>query len=308
MKPAHALSALVPAALAAFVPAFALAASTVVLPASACPNSDPIFANGFETTPAVPAQPSLGSGGTYPGNVTRTITVSGLGSRTYYLHLPAGYTPTRAWPLLLALRGTTQNTATARAAGAQQIRGDWTSVAESAGFIVLAPVGNAGSDPNYSGWGASGDGAEISADLDDAIAHYNVEQSRIYLWGFSAGAHYAHGLALENTNYFAAYGVSAGSLEQYACTDAGVPAQGIPACTTLLGGAQPKIPVDIHLGTTDPLASPPYTAAGDPARFEANGWTLNRNLYYTLFAGSHTYTVPQLGEIWNHLCPFALAQ
>ena len=110
---------------------------------------------------------------------------------------------------------------------------------------------------------------------------------------------------MNNTQYFAAYGVSAGSLEQYACTDNG---SYPPTCAALLGDAQPKIPVDIHLGNTDPLASPPYTAAGDPARFEANGWTLNRNLYYAMFAGGHTYTVAQLGEIWNHLCPFALAQ
>ncbi len=305
MKPALLLSALAASALAASIPTVAAAASTVVLPASMCPNSDPIFANGFEATPAVPSQPSLGSGGAYPGNVTRSVNVPGLGTRTYYLHVPAGYTPTRAWPLLLALRGTTANTQAARDAAAQQIRANWANWSDSAGFIVIAPVGNAGSNPNASGWGAPGDGAEISADLDDAIANYNVEKSRIYLWGFSAGAHYGHSLALNSPNYFAAYGVSAGSLELYACTDNG---SYPPTCAALLGGATPKIPVDIHLGTTDPLASPPYTAAGDPARFEANGWTLNRNLYYTLFAGGHTYTIAQLGEIWNHLCPFALAQ
>lgn len=304
MKLARAFFAFVPVALAAFVPTPACAASTVVLPASMCPNSDPIFANGFETTPPIPSQPSFGSGGAYPGNVARTITVGGLGSRTYHLHLPAGYTSTRAWPLLLALRGTTQNTAAARDSAAQQVRNNWNAPSEAGGFIVLAPVGNAGSNPNASGWGAPGDAAEISADLDDAIASYNVEQSRIYLWGFSAGAHYGHALALDNPDYFAAYGVSAGSLEKYACSDHG---QFTPTCTTLLGGAQPKIPVDIHLGNNDPLYLQ-YGAGGDPARFEANGWTLNRNLYYTLFAGNHTYTVAQLGEIWNHLCPFALAQ
>jgi predicted esterase len=304
MKPSRLLSALATSALTASVPTFASAASTVVLPASMCPNSDPIFADGFEATPAVPSQPSLGSGGAYPGNVTRSVSVGSLGSRNYYLHIPAGYTPTKAWPLLLVLRGSTQATLSAEDAAAQQVRANWASWSDSAGFIVVSVVGTS----TQGGWGAANDGMEISLDLDDAIANYNVERSRIYLWGFSAGAHYGHSLALSNPNYFAAYGVSAGSLEQYACTDAGVPAQGIPKCATLLGSATPKIPVDIHLGTTDPLASPPYTAAGDPARFEANGWTLNRNLYYTLFAGGHTYTVAQLGEIWNHLCPFALAQ
>lgn len=185
------------------------------------------------------------------------------------------------------------------AAAAQQVRNDWATRADSGGFIVIAPVGHS----TQGGWGASGDDVEIRAALDDAIASYNVERSRIYLWGFSAGAHYGHALALNGTDYFAAYGVSAGSLEAYACTDSGAYP---PTCAALLSGAQPKIPVDIHLGNSDPLYSPPYTAAGDAARFQAGGWVANRTLFYTVFAGGHTYTQAHLGEIWNHLCPFAL--
>lgn len=281
------------AALCLAAPAFA--AQTVVLPASACPQSDPLFASGFETKPTIPSLPSNGSGGAFPGNLARTINVPSLGSRTYYLHLPSGYSPSQSWPLLLALRGAGLPTAN----GAQAVRNNWASWSDSAGFIVIAVAGNS----TIGGWGANGDFDEISAALDDAAAAYNVEQSRIYLWGFSAGAHYGHALALNNTDYFAAYGVSAGSLEAYACTDDG---SYPPTCAALLGGAQPKIPVDIHLGNSDPLASPPYTAAGDAARFAAHGWVPNRTLHYTLFSGGHTYTIAQLGEIWNHLCPFAL--
>lgn len=277
----------------ASLPAPAVAASTVRLPATMCPGGDAIFDNGFET-PVIPHDPSAGSGGSYPGNVTRTISVPGVGTRNYYLHLPPGYTPSQSAPLLLALRGQSLPTATA----AQQVRSNWTSRADSNGFIVLAPVGNS----TQGGWGASGDIAEIGAALDDALAAYNVERSRIYLWGYSAGAHYGHGLALSNTDYFAAYGVSAGSLEQYACTDNG---SFPPTCAALLGATQPKIPVDIHLGNTDPLYTQ-YGAGNDPQRFQAGGWVSNRNLYYTLFAGGHVYTPAHLGEIWNHLCPFAL--
>jgi len=274
------------------------AASTVRLPGSSCPASDGLFASGFESAAAIPHDPSNGSGGAYPGNVTRTITVPGLGgTRSYYLHLPANYAPSRSWPLLLALRGSAA--VASMPAAAQQVRNDWAARADNGGFIVIAPVGNS----TQGGWGASGDGAEIGAVLDDAIASYNVERSRIYLWGFSAGAHYGHALALNNTDYFAAYGVSAGSLEQYACTDNG---SYPPTCAALLSGAQPKIPVDIHLGNTDPLYSAPYTAAGDATRFQNGGWVTNRNLFYTVFAGGHTYTQAHLGEIWNHLCPFAL--
>lgn len=279
------------------LPAAAQAASTVRLPPSMCPTSDGIFRDGFEVPASVPSDPSNGSGGAYPGDVTRTIAVAGIGTRSYYLHLPAGYTPTRSWPLLLALRGAVAPGSMSSAA--QQIRGNWSSASDGRGFIVLAPVGNS----TQGGWGAAGDGAEISTALDDAFASYNVERSRVYLWGFSAGAHYGHALALNNTDFFAAYGVSAGSLEQYACTDNG---SYPPTCAALLSAAQPKIPVDIRLGTGDPLASPPYTAAGDPQRFRDRGWVDGQTLFYAPFNGGHTYTVAQLGQIWNNLCPFAL--
>lgn len=275
------------------------AASTVRLPPGLCPGSasDTIFASGFETAPAIPHDPSNGSGGAFPGDVTRTIAVAGYGNRSYYLHLPPNYTPARSWPLLLALRGSTS--AASMATAAQQVRSDWSSWSDSQGFIVLATVGTS----TQGGWGAAGDGAELGAAFDDALAHYNVERSRIYLWGFSAGAHFGHALALANTDFFAAYGVSAGSLEQYACTDNG---SFPPTCAALLSGTQPKIPVDIHLGNSDPLASPPYTASGDPARFQNGGWVSGQTLFYVPFVGGHTYTVQHLGQIWNHLCPFAL--
>lgn len=273
------------------------AASTVRLPPSACPSTtDDLFRDSFDDASApVPHLPSNGTGGAYPGNATRSVSVPGLGTRSYYVRTPGGYAPTRSWPLLLALRGQSLPTATA----AQQVRSDWSTWADSGGFIIVAPVGNS----TQGGWGANGDSAELSAVLDDALGHYNVERSRIYLWGFSAGAHYGHALALENTDYFAAYGVSAGALTQYACSDNGA---FDPTCTQLLGGASPKIPVDIHLGNTDPLYTM-YGAGNDPARFGANGWVAGQTLFYTLFAGGHTYTVPQLGEIWHNLCPFALA-
>jgi poly(3-hydroxybutyrate) depolymerase len=263
----------------------------------ACPLTpwlDALFADGYDASAAIPHDPSNGSGGTWPGDRTRTVSVPGFGARSYYLHLPANYAPAQPWPLLLALRGQGLPVATI----AQQVRSDWAGWADQKGFIVLAPAGNS----TQGGWGANGDIEEISAALDDAFAAYNVERSRVYLWGYSAGAHYGHALALSNTDYFAAYGVSAGSLEQYACTDDG---SFPPTCPALLGATLPKIPVDIHLGNSDPLYTQ-YGAGNDPQRFQAGGWIMNRDLYYTLFVGGHIYTSAHLGQIWGHLCPFAL--
>jgi len=280
-----------------FAIAAARAATTVPLPAWMCGSGDTLFESSFEAAEAIPHDPSNGSGGPYPGDVTRVISVPGVGNRTFYLHLPPGYAPTRSWPILMALHGAPGSASQAPLA-AQQVRSDWSGWADAHGFIVLAPVATG----SQGGWNPQVDVPTMSAALDDTMSAYDVEQTRIYLWGFSAGAHLSHALALNNTDYFAAYGVSAGSLEQYACTDDG---SYPPRCSDLLSGAHPKIPVDIHLGNQDPLYTD-YGAGNDPNRFAAGGWVLNQDLFYTLFNGGHTYTVAQLGEIWNHICPFAL--
>jgi predicted esterase len=277
-------------------PSLAGATTTVALPPWMCGLGDTVFRSGFEATETVPHTPSNGTGGGYPGNQTRTISVPGVGNRTFYLRVPPSYTPSRSWPLLLALHGDAGPGAAA--AAAQQVRTDWSSWSDSRGFIVLAPIASGA----QGGWAPDVDVPTMSAALDDTIARYNIEETRIDLWGYSAGAHLAHALALYNTDYFAAYGVSAGGLTQYACTDSGNPP---PSCATLLGTAAPKIPVDIHLGNQDPLYTT-YGAGQDPTRFASGGWVLNQDLFYTLFAGGHTYTVAQLGEIWDNICPFAL--
>lgn len=274
------------------------AAQTVVLPSWVCTHPDAIFVAGFEAgESAMPRDPSHGSGGTYPGNITRTVNVPSYGNQAYYLYLPSDYTPARAWPAILVLHGaggpgTSDLTA-------QATRADWSSVAATNKFMVISVVGTNANG----GWSPNADVPIMSAQLDDAAAKYNIDRDRIYLWGFSAGGHVAHALGLNNTDYFAAYAVSAGSLTQFACTDNGtIP----PSCNALLGGAPRKIPVDIHLGDQDPLYTQ-YGAGNDPMRFQNNGWVLNQDLYYTLIPNfGHSYTVPQLGDIWHNLCPNAV--
>src|SRR5690606_3633935 len=151
---------------------------TVRLPGTLCPDSPALFRSGFEVAEGIPSAPSGGSGGAGPGDVSRTISVPGLGNRTFYLRVPAGYTPARSWPLLFALHGTSGSPANA-IVYAQQVRSDWSSWADARGFLVLAPVGNQAEG----GWGAYGDVQEIGAALDDTLARYNIETSRVYLWG-----------------------------------------------------------------------------------------------------------------------------
>ena len=182
------------------------AATTFALPPWMCTRGDTVFRADFDADGVIPHQPSNGTGGTFPGDVTRTISVPGHGTHTFYLRLPPDYSPGRSWPLLLALHGdggpgqATQS--------ALQVRSDWSNWSDPRGFIVLAPVASG----SQGGWQPDVDVPVMSAALDDTLARYNVEETRVYLWGYSAGAHVAHALAIENTDYFAAYGVSAGSL------------------------------------------------------------------------------------------------
>jgi len=292
------------ALLASLVVAGADAATTVVLPGSMCPGGDRVFADGFDAPSAIPHDPSNGSGGAAPGDYLRSISVPGIGTRSYYVHVPVAYDGSSAWPLLVALHGSAGSAAAAPSYAAQ-IRADWSGIADAGGFIVLAPIATG----SQGGWVVdpeqpfpNGDVAAILAEVADVESAYDIERSRVHLWGFSAGGHLAHWLALRETGLLAAYAVSAGALQPLTCTDAGP-----PTCASVLGGTPRKIPLDIHIGNSDPLYTYAiYDVIHDRQRFQAGGWVRNRNLYVVVFSGGHIYTVPQLDEIWDHLCPFAL--
>jgi len=288
----------------------ASAVSSVTLPAWVCAHPDAIFVGGFEVGQiAATSDPSHGSGGA-TGSIVRHVHVAGLGSgiQAYYAYVPVNYTPARAWPIMLALHGV----APYPDAYAAMTRDDWVPTASAGGFIVAAPVAHDQVDVNGSPgvtWlvpptaGANDYDvfAAIRADLESA---YNVERTRIYGWGFSAGAHVMHDLGVNTYNYafnastMAAYGVSAGDLAGLACaglTD--------PQCNGLLAALPRRIPLDIHIGTSDP--NYPY-AQSDDARFLSQGWNDGQTLFYTTFSGGHEYSGSQLSEIWTNLCPNAV--
>lgn len=289
---------------------WACAAQSVTLPAWVCAHPDAIFAGGFEVGEiAVPHAPSGGSGGLYPGNSTRSVTVSGLGTQNYYLYLPTNYTPVRPWPLLVALHGAGgPNTSTS---SAQQVRADWSASALADGFAVAAPVG---SDTQGGGWIApdiNGQGPSdydaIAAVIADVKAHYNVETTREYAWGFSAGGEVLDDIVLTawsgmNADTFAGYAVTGTAL-------AGCPTyNAVSSCVP--ANAARIIPQDIHIGQNDPIYTQGY-ATSDKNAFLAAGWTLGTTLWFTVFtdgnpAGGHTYSTADLAQVWTNLCPSAV--
>ena len=290
------------------------AATSATLPNWACTQPDTIYASAFNTAVApIPHDPTFGSGGAYPGSQTRTLHIAGLGTGTqnYYVYVPDDYTPERPWPLILVLHGVAPygNGDTYAAT----IRDNWITVANTGGFIVAAPVADdviyQNGNPYALSWlvpptvGPNDYDlfAAVRADMEGA---YNIERTRIYGWGFSAGGHVMHDLGVSqhssafNASTMAAYGVSGADLAAVACyglSDA--------ACSNLLAQLPRKIPVDIHIGNSDP--NYPY-AKSDHLRFVAEGWVNHVTIFYEVFVGGHTYTIDQLGETWTHLCPNAV--
>ncbi len=278
------------------------ATTTVRLPNWVCARPDALFIDGFQVAPSVVRLPSNGSGGAL-GNSTRIVTAPGFGTRTVYAHVPPAYSPTQPMPLVLALHGQAGSPAAADAQ-AQAVRTAWASVAATQGFIVIAPVASGASG----GWivpeipDEPSDYAIFAAAIADAEAAWNVDRSRRIGWGFSAGGHVMHDLVLNDystqvtIDTFASYAISAGTLAGLACS-------GLSAaqCDALVAGAARRIPIDFHVGNSDPFYA---QAFADSERFLANGWTDSTDLWFTPFPGGHTYASAQFAQIWTNLCPF----
>lgn len=218
------------------------------------------------------------------GNLETTVTVQDLGDHQYFAYVPGNYDPAVPMPVVIAWHGA--GGAGTSLGAAQTARNDWSSIAEAEGFIVIAQI----STGAQGGWIPEVAEPVMDALLDDIADQYAINLKRIYLWGFSAGGHVFHEIALRRSTEFAAYAVSAGALAAHA-------GQSSPF------SAARKIPVSIHVGNGDTLLP---AAQSDSAVFVNAGWVLNENHWLTQFAGGHTYSVGHLQVIWDRLSPFSI--
>jgi poly(3-hydroxybutyrate) depolymerase len=208
------------------------------------------------------------------------------------LHVPAGYRPDTPAPLVLALHGAPGSAAAAPSAAAA-VRTMWTVLAERVGAIVLAPIAGG----SQGGWVPGRDTPAIACALGEVERRYAVDLDRRYLWGFSAGGHYGHALALGNAGRFAAYAVNAGALQALSCSaTAGNPND----CAVLLPQALRPIPASLRVGTSDPLRG--YLQA-DSGRLELAGWERPGQLSYSEFLGGHTVSVADAEAAWAWFAP-----
>lgn len=127
-----------------------------------------------------------------------TVTWRGL-ERTYLLHVPSKL-PDQPVPLLVALHGS------GRTAGS--VLNPWKGLANTHGFIVAAP-----NSLESEQWQGPHDGPGfLHRVVEDVRRSHRIDTRRIYLFGHSAGAHFALIMACVQSEYFAAVATHAGTL------------------------------------------------------------------------------------------------
>lgn len=143
--------------------------------------------------------------------------------RTYFYFIPS--TAPGPLPVVVLLHGSGNN--------GQQMTSTWGSLAASEKFIIVAP--NA---LNSQMWDSDADGPKfLHAVVGEITALHAIDPRRIYLFGHSAGAVYALGLALIDSEYFAAVAGHAGALT--------------PENAALFGYARRKVPIALWVGNQD---------------------------------------------------------
>lgn len=141
--------------------------------------------------------------------VDATIDLNGT-SRSYTYYVPANLPANQAVPLVFVLHGTTQT-----GNGIMDIS-NFNELADANQFVVVYPdgVGNAWNV----GIGAAGSDADdlgfIELLVETFTNNYNIDSSRLYSCGFSAGGYMSYRLACESSFCFAAVGSVGGTMNE----------------------------------------------------------------------------------------------
>lgn len=136
-------------------------------------------------------------------------------TRTYHLHVPSSYPTNERVPLVLRFHGLGGN-------GGQEINSTgYRGIADSEGFLLVAPTGAAGSVGNAWNVGpcctsdrSIDDVAFAKAIVEDVKSIANIDESRVYATGFSMGGGMTHYLACHASDVFAAFAPEAFDLLQ----------------------------------------------------------------------------------------------
>jgi poly(3-hydroxybutyrate) depolymerase len=170
-------------------------------------------------------------------------------SRTYYLFTPGGEGPL---PLVVLLHGSGRN--------GQTMIDAWSGLASKEHFSIVAPDAY-----DSSGWSVKIDSPEfLRAVVEQVKARHAVDESRIYLFGHSAGAVHALVIAIIDSRFYAATAVHAGAIP--------------PGYEKLLfSRAERRMPIAIWVGAEDPLF-PVDAVTATKQSFEQNGFQVNLSI------------------------------
>lgn len=254
---------------------------------AACGISDPLFRSGMESGEQPGVRASAGLGGAGPGPVTLMVDVPDTARQhAFHAYLPYGHDPQQPLPLVIALHGSA-GSADAAPLAALEIRDFWQPLVQREAVALLVPIG---SGPG-GGWAPALDTPALACGLAAMERRYNIDLDRRFLWGFSAGGHFGHAIALGNAQALAAYAVNAGALHGLACAPPGNPG----SCASTLPMVARRIPVSLRTGNLDPLQA---LVQGDATRLQAAGWGAGE-LQYAEFAGGHWADVPDIEAAWG---------
>lgn len=184
--------------------------------------------------------------------------VTWFGARDYHGYVPSSAQPGQELPLVVALHGCTENDV-----GFQLLSG-WQQKAEDEGFIVVFPDQN-----NYANavgcWNwmlptsqhrGFGEPALIAGITQRVASTYDVDRSRVYVTGVSAGGAMADIMATAYPDVYAAAGIIAGC--EYLCdvTMTRTPTESGQAALKEMGSRARPVPVMIFQGTADLVVNP----------------------------------------------------
>jgi polyhydroxybutyrate depolymerase len=141
--------------------------------------------------------------------INETMQHDGI-TRSYTLYVPASYVPDTPAPLVLNFHGYTSS------AFEQFYYGDFRAIADTAGFLIVAPMGTldaTGTTYWNSGWGGTVDDIGFTSALIDEIATtYSVNLDRVYSTGMSNGGFMSYTLACSLSDRIAAIASVTGSM------------------------------------------------------------------------------------------------
>ncbi len=179
-----------------------------------------------------------------------------------------------AMPVVVLLHGSGRN--------GEIMAQSWKDLAGREGFIVAAPDAF---DPMS--WGSLMDPPEFfQAVVEQVKAIHPVDESRIYLFGHSAGAAYALFLAVLDSDLFAATAVHAGALQ--ANPDG------------LFEQANRKMPIAIWVGDRDPNF-PVDVVEATRRLYAANGYEIKLNLIPNHDHNYYAISDQVNGKAWDFL-------